>query len=32
VIKSEIPDVYVDIFLESHDVTFLENIFLMKKL
>jgi hypothetical protein len=28
VIKSEVPDVHVDIFLESHDVTFFENIFL----
>jgi hypothetical protein len=26
-IKSEIPDVHVDTFLESHDVTFFENIF-----
>jgi hypothetical protein len=31
VIKSEIPDVHVDTFLESHDVTFFENIFPMKK-
>jgi hypothetical protein len=30
VIKSEIPDVHVDTFLESHDVTFFENIFSMK--
>jgi hypothetical protein len=30
VIKSELPDVYVDTFLESHDVTFFENIFHMK--
>jgi hypothetical protein len=30
VIKSEMPDVYVDTFLESHDVTFFENIFPMK--
>ena len=28
VIKSEISDVHVDTFLESHDVTFFENIFL----
>jgi hypothetical protein len=32
VIKSEIPDVYIDTFLESCDVTFFENIFLMKNL
>jgi hypothetical protein len=32
VIKSEVSDVHVDTFLESHDVTFFENIFLMKKL
>jgi hypothetical protein len=31
VIKSEVPDVHVDIFLESRDVTFFENIFPMKK-
>jgi hypothetical protein len=31
VIKSEIPDVHIDIFLESRDVTFFENIFPMKK-
>jgi hypothetical protein len=31
VIKSEIPDVHVDTFLESCDVTFFENIFSMKK-
>jgi hypothetical protein len=30
VIKSEIPDVHIDTFLESHDVTFFENIFPMK--
>jgi hypothetical protein len=30
VIKSEILDVHVDTFLESHDVTFFENIFPMK--
>jgi hypothetical protein len=28
VIKSEVSDVHVDIFLESHDVTFFKNIFL----
>jgi hypothetical protein len=28
--KSEIPDVHVDTFLESRDVTFFENIFSMK--
>jgi hypothetical protein len=27
VIKSDIPDVHIDTFLESHDVTFFENIF-----
>jgi hypothetical protein len=27
VIKSKVPDVHVDTFLESHDVTFFENIF-----
>jgi hypothetical protein len=32
VIKSEIPDAHVDTFLESHDVTFSENIFPMKNL
>jgi hypothetical protein len=32
VIKSEIPDVHVDIFLESRDVTLFENIFPMKNL
>jgi hypothetical protein len=32
VIKSEIPDVHVDTFLQSRDVTFFENIFPMKKL
>jgi hypothetical protein len=31
VIKSEVPDMHVDTFLESHDVTFFENIFLIKK-
>jgi hypothetical protein len=31
VIKSEIPDVHIDIFLESRDVTFFANIFPMKK-
>jgi hypothetical protein len=30
VIKSEIPNVHIDILLESHDVTFFENIFPMK--
>jgi hypothetical protein len=30
VIKSEVPDVHVDIFLESRDVTFFKNIFPMK--
>jgi hypothetical protein len=30
VIKSGVPDVHVDIFLESHDVTFFENIFPIK--
>jgi hypothetical protein len=29
VIKSEVSDVHVDTFLESHDVTFFENIFRM---
>jgi hypothetical protein len=29
-IKSEIPDVHVDTFLESRDITFFENIFPMK--
>jgi hypothetical protein len=28
VIKSEVSGVYVNIFLDSHDVTFFENIFL----
>jgi hypothetical protein len=32
VIKSEVPDVHVDTFLESRDVTFFENIFPMKNL
>jgi hypothetical protein len=32
VIKSEIPDVHIDTFLESRDVTFFENIFSMKNL
>jgi hypothetical protein len=31
VIKLEIPDVHIDTFLESRDVTFFENIFPMKK-
>jgi hypothetical protein len=31
-IKSEVSDVHVDTFLESHDVTFFDNIFPMKKL
>jgi hypothetical protein len=31
VIKSEVSVVHVDTFLESHDVTFIENIFPMKK-
>jgi hypothetical protein len=30
VIKSEIPDVHIETFLESRDVTFFENIFPMK--
>jgi hypothetical protein len=30
VIKSEVPDVHVDTFLESRNVTFFENIFSMK--
>jgi hypothetical protein len=30
VIKSEVPDVHADTFLESRDVTFFENIFPMK--
>jgi hypothetical protein len=30
VIKSKVHDVYVDTFIESHDVTFFENIFPMK--
>jgi hypothetical protein len=29
-IKSEVPDVYVNTFLESHDVIFFEIIFPMK--
>jgi hypothetical protein len=32
VIKSEVSNVHVDIFLEPCDVTFFENIFPMKKL
>jgi hypothetical protein len=32
VIKSEIPDVHVDTFLESRNVTFFENIFPIKHL
>jgi hypothetical protein len=32
VIKTEVPDVHIDIFLESRDVTFFENIFPMKNL
>jgi hypothetical protein len=32
VIKSEVPDVHVDTFLESRDVTFFENIFPKKNL
>jgi hypothetical protein len=32
VIKLEVSNVYVCIFLESHDVTFFENIFPMKHL
>jgi hypothetical protein len=32
VIKSEVPGVYVDTFLESRDVTFFENIFPTKNL
>jgi hypothetical protein len=31
VVKSEVPDVYVNTFLESHDVTFYENIFFYEK-
>jgi hypothetical protein len=31
VIKSDVPDVHVDTFLEYRDVTFFEIIFLMKK-
>jgi hypothetical protein len=30
VIKSEVPSIYVNTFLESHDVTFFENIFFVK--
>jgi hypothetical protein len=30
VIKSEMPDVHIDTFLESYDVTFFENIFSIK--
>jgi hypothetical protein len=30
VIKSDVPDMHVDIFLESRDVTFFENIFPIK--
>jgi hypothetical protein len=30
VIKSEVPDMHVDTFLESRDVTFFENIFPIK--
>jgi hypothetical protein len=30
VIKLEVPNVHVDTFLESHDVTFFENIFCIK--
>jgi hypothetical protein len=29
VIKSEVSNIYVDTFLESHDVVFFENIFPM---
>jgi hypothetical protein len=32
VIKSEVPNVYVDTFIESCDVTLFENIFSMKNL
>jgi hypothetical protein len=32
VIKSEVPHVHIDTFLESHDVTFFENIFPTKNL
>jgi hypothetical protein len=32
VIESEIHDMHIDTFLESHDVTFFENIFPMKNL
>jgi hypothetical protein len=32
VIKSEVLDAYVDTFIESHGVTFFENIFPMKNL
>jgi hypothetical protein len=31
VIKSEVPNVHINTFLESHDVTFFENIFPIKK-
>jgi hypothetical protein len=30
VVKSEVPDVYVDTIMESHDATFFEHIFPMK--
>jgi hypothetical protein len=30
VVKSEVPDVYVDVIMESHDATFFEHIFPMK--
>jgi hypothetical protein len=32
VIKLEVPDIYVDTILKSRDVTFFENIFLVKNL
>jgi hypothetical protein len=32
VIKSKLPDVHIDTFLESRDITFFENIFHVKKL
>jgi len=30
VVKSEVPDMHIDIIMESHDATFFENIFPMK--
>ena len=29
-VKSEVPDMHIDIIMESHDATFFENIFPMK--